>query len=302
MDISGILLDTKRFAVHDGPGIRTAFFTKGCPLRCLWCHNPESTVSRPQMGCYSDLCRHCGTCMDHCPSGAQSMAFGEHRFQVQLCHVCGKCESLCPGGAMKRYGRKTTVAEALQLALEDRDFYEESGGGITVSGGEPLMQKEFTLALLREVRKMGIHTALDTCAFVPQSILAEALEVCDMFLVDFKHADPEQHRKLTGQPNELIKSNLEFLSDRGARIEVRIPFVPGCNDSPENMAATGAFLGNLRIECVKLLPYHALARNKYTALQMPDTMPHCPEPTDEMLSDAAAILRQYGIHARSGRE
>ena len=122
MDISGILLDTKRFAVHDGPGIRTAFFTKGCPLRCLWCHNPESTISRPQMGCYSDLCRHCGTCVEHCPSGAQSMEFGEHRFQVQLCHVCGKCESLCPGGAMKRYGRKTTVAEALQLALEDRDF------------------------------------------------------------------------------------------------------------------------------------------------------------------------------------
>lgn len=301
MAVTGILLDTKRFAVHDGPGIRTAFFTKGCPLKCIWCHNPESTLSAPQMGYYADLCRNCGRCVADCPAGAQEIISGRHDWSGSVCRACGRCEAVCPGGAMKQYGKVMTVEEALSLALEDRDFYEESGGGVTVSGGEPLVQKEFTLALLKAVKREGIHTALDTCAFVPRQALEDALAVTDLFLVDFKHADPEVHRKLTGQGNECIKSNLEFLSSRGARIEIRIPFVPGCNDSPENMESTGAFLGKLQIECVKLLPYHALARNKYAALQMPDTMPHAEAPAEEEIAKAVQILQRYGLNARSGR-
>ena len=302
MSISGVLLDTKRFAVHDGPGIRTAFFTKGCPLKCIWCHNPESTGGAPQMGHYANLCRNCGSCDRICPAGAQQSSSGGHVFNVAICRACGKCEEICPGSAMKLYGKTVTVEEALALALEDRDFYEESGGGITVSGGEPLIQKEFTLALLKVVRDEKIHTALDTCAFVPRSALEEALDVTDMFLVDFKHADAEAHRRLTGQPNELIKSNLTFLSEKGAKIEIRIPFVPGCNDSDENMEQTGAFLGKLNITAVKLLPYHVLARNKYAALRMPDTMPDAESPSEEKISRAAEILKSYGLNARSGRE
>ena len=253
------------------------------------------------MGHYANLCRSCGSCDRICPAGAQHSTPGGHTFNAALCRACGKCAEICPGNAMKLYGKTVTVEEALALALEDRDFYEESGGGVTVSGGEPLIQKDFTLALLKAVRDEKIHTALDTCAFVPRSAIEEALEVTDMFLVDFKHADAEAHRRLTGQSNEVIKNNLLFLSGKGAKIEIRIPFVPGCNDSDENMEQTGAFLGKLNITAVKLLPYHALARNKYAALQMPDTMPDAESPSEERIAQAAEILKSYGLNARSGR-
>ena len=302
MEISGILLETKRFAVHDGPGIRTAFFTKGCPLKCRWCHNPESISPLPQTGFYQDLCRHCGSCLKVCSGNAHTIREGKHLFESAVCRHCGSCEEVCPGNAMKLYGRKVTVKEAFGLALEDRDFYEESGGGVTVSGGEPLAQKEFTLALLRELKKEKIHTAIDSCAFVPQKSFEEALEVCDLFLIDVKHADSQKHEALTGRPNELIKSNLQFLSEAGAAIEIRIPFVPGCNDTLENMEQTGEFLGKLKIERVKLLPFHALAGNKYRALQMENTIPAVDSPEDEALEKAAEILKKYGLNARSGRE
>ena len=301
-EIKGILLDTKRFAVHDGPGIRTAFFTKGCPLKCLWCHNPESTSKTPEMGFYAHLCHHCGKCAALCPAGAQLMGQGQHRFKKEICRTCGLCETECPGNAMKLYGKTVSVAEALELALEDRDFYEESGGGVTVSGGEPLLQKEFSFALFKALKAEGIHTALDTCAFVPQSSLAEMLDVTDLFLVDFKHADSFRHRQLTGVPNETIKSNLQFLSDSKAAIEIRIPFVPGCNSDAGNMEKTGAFLGRLNIGKVKLLPYHSLARNKYAALQMEDTMPRAETPSEEEMAAALDILKKYGLDAHSGRE
>ena len=288
MEITGILLDTKRFAVHDGPGIRTAFFTKGCPLKCLWCHNPESVASQPQTGFFSHLCRSCGSCLDVCPAGAHLMENGKHRFSHELCVKCGECESVCPGSAMKLYGKKVTVDEALAVALEDRDFYTESGGGITVSGGEPLVQKEFTLSLFKKAKAEGLHTALDTCAFVPRRSLEEALAVTDMFLVDFKHADSEQHKLLTGQPNELIKSNLEFLSQQKVRIEIRIPFVPAYNDG--EIEGIARFIAPMKhITKIRLLPYHNYAGSKYEALGMKNTLPER-LPTEEALALARSTL------------
>ena len=203
---------------------------------------------------------------------------------------------------MKLYGRRMTVGECMAVALEDAEFYRNSGGGVTLSGGEPLMQADFALALLGELKKAGISTALDTCAFVSREVLVASLPLTDIYLVDFKHADSETHRRLTGQPNERIRDNLRFLSDSGARIEIRIPFVPGCNDSEENMRATGDFLGGLHIECVKLLPYHALARTKYRSLHMPDTMPRVEPPTDEQIAAAVAVLRARGVPAKSGKD
>jgi pyruvate formate lyase activating enzyme len=299
MALTGILLETKRFAVHDGPGIRTAFFTKGCPLKCLWCHNPESSSGAPQMGFYSDLCCSCGTCAAVCPESAHHVVPEKHSFDLSRCRSCGKCVEECPREAMKLYGKKVTLDEALVIAIEDRDFFQESGGGVTISGGEPLVQKEFTLALLREVKKAGIHTCLDTCAFVPQKAFEEALEVTDMFLVDFKHAVSYEHKKLTGLGNELVCQNLQWLSDRGARIEIRIPLIPGCNDSYENMEKTAGFLSKLCIESVRLLPYHSLARSKYRAINMPDTMPDVPTPEYDQLTEFAGILQKSGLTVKA---
>ena len=294
--------DIKRFAVHDGPGIRTTLFLKGCPLKCIWCHNPESISSEPEVALYTHRCTQCGECMTYCPQHAHTVDENGHAFDRNKCTFCGICEEECPSFALKHYGKKITVEEAVERVLEDRDFYETSGGGATISGGEPLIQKAFTIAFLAAVKAQGIHTALDTCAFVSREALKEALPVTDLFLVDFKHCDPEQHLKLTGQRNELIKENLKFLSDSSAEIEIRIPFVPGCNDDDSNMEQTGLFLKDLKIREIKLLPYHSLARSKYTALNMTDTMPDVESPEEPAVQHAAEILRSFGLNAKSGRE
>ena len=294
-DISGTIIDIKRFAVHDGPGIRTTFFLKGCVLRCRWCHNPEGIAPQPELAFYAHKCRNCGFCAETCPAGAHTFRDGKHVFDRSKCRACGECEKWCSASALKLYGRRIAVGEALATALEDRAFYEGSGGGVTLSGGEPLMQLEFTAALLAKLRESGIHTALDTCLAVPQSRVEAVLPYTDMFLVDFKHADPEKHRELTGRTNEAVCANLRYLSGRGARIEIRIPLVPGCNDSVENLEATGEFLAGLNIESVRLLAYHAQAATKYTALGEEYTMPEVAPPDAAALRKAAELLRKYGL-------
>ncbi len=301
-NLTGIILEPKRFAVHDGPGIRTTFFLKGCPLRCLWCHNPESISPQPELAYYAHKCIRCGECAAICRSGAHGMAGEEHRFDRNRCTVCGSCETVCLGRALRIYGKRVSPEEVVALALQDRIFYEQSGGGVTLSGGEPLFQAEFCLELLNQLKAAGLHTALDTCCFVPRPALEAALPVTDRFLVDFKHSDSVRHRELTGQGNELILENLRFLSERGAEIEIRIPFVPGCNDSEENMERTGEILGSLNIDSVKLLPYHALARSKYAALGKKDTMPSAPSPSPQQIDHAVQILRKHHVNASSGTE
>lgn len=302
MSITGIVLEPKRFAVHDGPGIRTTVFLKGCPLHCIWCHNPESISPEPQLAYYAHKCIGCGECVPACPREAHSMSGDGHEFKRNSCTACGTCETACLGKALKLYGKRMSPEELVALALEDRIFYEQSGGGVTLSGGEPLFQPEFCLELLKQLHAAGLHTALDTCCFVSRSSLEAALPVTDIFLVDFKHSDSAEHRKLTGQGNETILGNLRFLSEKKAEIEIRIPFVPGCNDSDANMEQTGEFLGGLNIKSVKLLPYHALARTKYLSVGMRDTMPQVEPPAKERIARAVEILRNHGVNARSGTE
>lgn len=294
--------DIKRFAVHDGPGIRTTLFLKGCPLSCIWCHNPESIARETQLSFYAHRCTGCGECAAACPDNVHEIRNGQHFTDRSKCTFCGACEQECPSFALKIYGKTISLEDAVRIASEDRIFYEGSGGGVTISGGEPLMQKEFTLAFLKTLKESGIHTALDTCAFVPQKSLEEALSAADLFLVDFKHSDPEKHRELTGQSNELIKKNLRFLSESGAEIEIRIPFVPGCNDDDSNLMNTGDFLSQLKIREIKLLPYHSMARSKYQALDMKDTMPDAESPSEETIQKAAEKLRSFGLNVKSGRE
>ena len=297
-----IYTDIKRFAVHDGPGIRTTLFLKGCPLKCIWCHNPESISPEVQMAFYAHRCTACGECAEYCRENAHAIKDQKHFLKRDKCNYCGSCEKECPSSALKIYGKKMSLDDAFRIVMEDAVFYEGSGGGVTISGGEPLLQKDFTIAFLKKLKQNHIHTALDTCAFVPENSLKEALPVTDLFLVDFKHCDPVRHRELTGQTNEIIKKNLQFLSGNGAEIEIRIPFVPGCNDDESNLQQSADFLGKLKIREVKLLPYHSLARSKYLALDLPDTMPEQESPAEEKIQKAAEVMRKFGLNVKSGRE
>lgn len=299
----GLLMDVKKFAVHDGPGIRTTLFLKGCSLRCIWCHNPEGISPRAEMAFYQHKCLSCGECARVCPTGASRMDAGAgHVFERDQCISCGACEAACLGEAMKRFGRSVSVEEALSIALEDRAFYAHSEGGVTVSGGEPLLQAAFVRALFERLKKEDIHTAVDTCGNVPWSAFEAVLPFADMFLFDVKHIDSDAHKALTGAGNERILDNLMRLSASGARIEIRMPLVPGCNDAPDVLDGIGDLLGSLHIETMRVLPYHSMARSKYAALGLKDTMPDVDSPDDEQLAQAVERLHAHGVNAVSGRE
>ena len=217
------------------------------------------------------------------------MVDGKHHFDREKCLNCGACETVCLGNALRFYGRRISVEDAVNLAIEDRDFFATEGG-VTLSGGEPLLQAEFCCELLRRLKEEGVHTAVDTCACVRWEAIAKVLPFTDIFLVDFKHADNTEHQKLTGQGNELIIDNLQRLSNCGAKIEIRLPLIPSCNDSEKNLRDSGNFLGSLKLERIKVLPYHSMARSKYPALGMHDTMPDVPEQDEKALQQAIKIL------------
>ncbi len=270
--MKAIISDIKRFAVHDGDGIRTTVFFKGCPLKCVWCHNPESIDFKPQMAYYKNKCISCGECVSVCPSGAHKITQEGHIFERELCITCGKCEKVCLGEALKFYGKETTVDELLPILLEDKDFYETSGGGVTLSGGECLMQADFCAELLRMLKKEGINTAVDTCGFVSKDAIDKVLPYTDIFLYDIKAMDEDVHMKCTGQSNKLILDNITYIDSLDKSIEVRIPYVPDYNDNQMNQIAE--FLKELKnVTKVRVLPYHNYAGSKYEALCMENSLP-----------------------------
>lgn len=287
------ITDIKRFAIHDGDGIRTTVFFKGCPLKCVWCHNPESLSARPVMGYYRHKCLSCGVCTEVCPNGAHKLTADGHAFDRSLCTFCGKCVEECPGEALSLYGKRVTEEDLLPLLLVDRAFYKNSGGGVTLSGGECLLQADFCASLLSMLKKEGISTAVDTCGFVPRGNLDKVLPYTDVFLYDMKALDPAVHERCTGQDNALILENLRYLDFRGAKTEVRIPYVPGMNDGEiENIAIFLATLKNLTK--VRVLPYHNFAASKYQALDMENTLPPT-LPTKEEIRKAEEIIEAFGI-------
>ena len=297
--MTGIVTDFKRFAVHDGDGIRTTVFLKGCPLRCLWCHNPESLVRQPQIAYLQERCISCGACAGECPNGAHYIGAKGHLFDRTHCTGCGACVSVCPARALRLYGREMTVEEVLAVVREDRIFYGATGG-ITLSGGEPMAQPEFTAALLAAAKAEGLNTALDTCGDVPKPLFETIAADVDCFLYDIKHMDRERHRALTGRPNDRILDNYRYLVARGCRIEVRIPLVPGCNDDPAALDGMAAFLASAPPERVKLLPYHSYGQGKYEAMALTYGGRELVPPSAEQLLAAADRLRRFGLNVEVG--
>lgn len=225
------IFDIKRFAVHDGDGIRTTVFFKGCPLKCVWCHNPEGIEFNPQLAFYANKCIFCGDCVKACQQNAHSIKDGIHTFEREKCISCGKCESVCLKDALTFYGKETAAEELMPLLLADKSFYESSGGGVTLSGGECLSQADFCCELLEMLKAEGINTSVDTCGYVPLSAIDKVIPYTDTFLYDIKAFDEDVHIKCTGHSNKVILENLKYIDGYGKNIEIRIPYVPKFNDN-----------------------------------------------------------------------
>ncbi len=301
--MTGRVADIMRFATHDGPGIRTTVFLKGCVLACAWCHNPETIACGPELGYVAKKCLGCGECVPVCPQGAHQMVDGEHVFDRTRCVACGACAEVCLGNALTLYGREMTAEQVLATVIEDRVFYQSTGGGVTVSGGEPLLQADFCGELLGMAKHEGLHTAVDTCGMVPWEAFAEVLPVTDLFLYDIKHTDPVIHQRHTGSDNELILDNLCHLSECGTAIEIRIPLVPGVNDDDGCIDAAAALLSGLEnIQAVKVLPLNPFVGSKYAALGKEGMTPSGSPPSDAELRRVAGRLRAFGLNAVSGKD
>lgn len=291
--MTATIFDIKRFAVHDGDGIRTTVFFKGCPLRCAWCHNPEGLAREKQLAYYAGKCVSCGLCAGVCPTGAQSLTESGHLFERAKCLNCGKCENICIQGALKLYGKEMTVEQLLPILSEDKAFYDNSGGGVTLSGGECLLQADFCSALLKALKQTGIHTAVDTCGAVSKKAVDAVLPFTDIFLYDIKAIDESIHIRGTGVSNRQILENFEYLAEKNVPVEVRYPFVPEYNDGEAEKIAV-YLSGFSNITKVRVLPYHNYAGSKYAALGLKNTLPTV-LPDNVALETAKACFLKRGI-------
>lgn len=266
-EISGTVLSIQRCAMHDGPGIRTSVFFKGCPLSCRWCHNPESQSFVPQLAFQREKCTNCGICVETCSCGVHDLSQGQHQLDRERCTACGQCAARCPSGALKRYGERLTAKQVMNTVHKDIAYYAASGGGVTLSGGEPLAQPDFAMALLENAKSAGIHTCIETCGHVPFAVLEQAIPLVDCFLYDYKLTSPQQHKAAAGADNQLILHNLEQLYRHGKNIILRCPIIPGINDTEEH------FLGIARMEAlypnlmgIEIMPYHDMGKGKAEAI------------------------------------
>ncbi len=270
-DKKTLIFDIEKFAVHDAPVIRTVVFMKGCPLHCLWCHNPESQAFQSELLFNTTKCVKCGMCVPVCPEKCHSVTAEEHTFDRSKCVACGRCADVCPAEALKLVGKEMTVDEVLQEVLKDRVFYQNSGGGMTLSGGEPLAHFEFTLALLKAAKEAGLHTAIETSGFASWERIRQLLPVVDLWLWDVK-ATPEKYETLTGVPWDPIYKNLKNVAESGGKIVLRCPLVPGVNDEDAHLIRIASLANELgaSVQQIDLEPYHPMGEGKNQELGRSD--------------------------------
>jgi pyruvate formate lyase activating enzyme len=296
---TGLVSDFQRFSIHDGPGIRTIVFLKGCPLRCAWCQNPETLSHLPEIMLVSNNCIGCGKCLGVCPNDSISHTGGHvSAIDRECCALpeCGKCQNACYANAINICGRYLTVADVIYEMERDMEFYFRTGGGITFSGGEPFAQPRFLEKLVKEVKEMKLHTAIETCGYCKWETMQPILGLMDLVLYDVKHMDPDRHRQGTGASNELILENLKRVDSLGIPVRARLPLVPGFNDSAENICATASFVSRLaNLEALDILPYHRMGEPKWGQLGKPYGMHGIAPHTRGQVYGCAEIARKFDI-------
>jgi pyruvate formate lyase activating enzyme len=295
---NALVTNIQGYSIHDGPGIRTVVFLKGCGLECRWCSNPECISRDPEVGLVKNLCTLCGKCADVCPAGA--LVYEEEKLPVidrVLCTGCGICSSACTYGALVLYGRSMSAAEIFDAVSRDKMFYDASGGGVTVSGGEALLHPRLVRDLFEKCRRAGIHTCIETSGYAAGPALEQVIPYTDYILYDLKLIDPETHRRYTGKPNGLILSNAKIAAASGVETLFRMPLVPGVNDSPRNIGETADFLRGLGKNAlrIELMPYHRLGIGKYGSLGRPYRLPDIIAPGPELIESVKKAFEANGI-------
>lgn len=305
--ITGTVFNVQRFSIHDGPGIRTTVFLKGCPLRCFWCHNPEGLRPKPEIQFMPSRCLGCGECVRVCTEGAQTMDERGRLYHRDKCLTCGKCVEVCYPEALQMTGKEMSVDQVLAEVMQDKPFYETSNGGMTLSGGEPMLQFEFTKELLRKGKEAGLHTAVETSTLTRWDNITAILDITDLFMVDIKHTDPAAHRDATGVNNDLIMENIGKLNQTGKPIIFRVPVIPTVNAEVEDIRAIAEHVRGLMDQradggegiSLELLPFHRLASDKYHSLGMDYRAESLTTPTKEHMQLLSDTANAAGVPTRS---